>query len=44
MRTAGPRDRARAVEQVRTTPSGKTIADFGQNLVGRVRITVSGPP
>ncbi|UQS24765.1 glycoside hydrolase family 78 protein [Amycolatopsis thermalba] len=33
----------RAVEQVRTTPSGKTIVDFGQNLVGRVRITVSGP-
>ena len=23
-------------------PSGRTIADFGQNLVGRVRITVSG--
>jgi alpha-L-rhamnosidase len=26
-----------------TTPSGKTVVDFGQNLVGRVRIRVSGP-
>ncbi len=25
-----------------TSPSGKTILDFGQNLVGRLRITVSG--
>ncbi|MFE7794782.1 family 78 glycoside hydrolase catalytic domain [Streptomyces sp. NPDC057460] len=30
------------VERVLTTPSGKTILDFGQNLVGRVRITVTG--
>ena len=28
---------------VLTTPSGKTVVDFGQNLVGRVRITVEGP-
>ncbi|MGW1208319.1 family 78 glycoside hydrolase catalytic domain [Streptomyces sp. NPDC002499] len=26
-----------------TTPSGKTVLDFGQNLVGRLRIRVSGP-
>jgi alpha-L-rhamnosidase len=25
-----------------TSPSGRTIADFGQNLVGRVRLTVHG--
>ncbi|GAA0956876.1 glycoside hydrolase family 78 protein [Actinocorallia libanotica] len=25
-----------------TSPSGKTILDFGQNLVGKLRITVSG--
>jgi alpha-L-rhamnosidase len=25
------------------SPSGRTIVDFGQNLVGRVRITVAGP-
>ncbi|GAA3879863.1 family 78 glycoside hydrolase catalytic domain [Tessaracoccus defluvii] len=29
--------------EVITTPSGKTILDFGQNLVGRLRIRVSGP-
>ncbi|MFF4504272.1 family 78 glycoside hydrolase catalytic domain [Streptomyces sp. NPDC001401] len=28
---------------VLTTPSGKTVLDFGQNLVGRLRIRVSGP-
>ncbi|MFD4502999.1 family 78 glycoside hydrolase catalytic domain [Streptomyces sp. NPDC058457] len=28
---------------VLTTPSGKTVLDFGQNLVGRLRIHVSGP-
>ncbi|MFD7776470.1 family 78 glycoside hydrolase catalytic domain [Streptomyces sp. NPDC059753] len=33
----------RAVEQVLTTPSGGTVLDFGQNLVGRVRIHVTGP-
>lgn len=28
--------------EVLRSPSGKTILDFGQNLVGRLRITVSG--
>lgn len=28
---------------VSTTPSGRTILDFGQNLVGRLRIHVKGP-
>ncbi|MEV5177953.1 family 78 glycoside hydrolase catalytic domain, partial [Streptomyces flaveolus] len=32
----------RAVERVLTSPSGKTVLDFGQNLVGRVRIKVTG--
>lgn len=32
-----------AVNKVITSPSGKTILDFGQNLVGRLRITVDGP-
>lgn len=32
----------RAVQNVLTSPSGATIIDFGQNLVGRLRITVSG--
>ncbi|MFK4790886.1 family 78 glycoside hydrolase catalytic domain [Microbacterium sp. ZW T5_56] len=32
----------RAVQQVLTSPSGATILDFGQNLVGRLRLTVSG--
>ena len=27
---------------IRTSPSGRKIVDFGQNLVGRVRLTVSG--
>ncbi|MDU0328450.1 family 78 glycoside hydrolase catalytic domain [Microbacterium sp. KSW2-21] len=31
-----------AVKRVLTSPSGNTILDFGQNLVGRLRITVSG--
>jgi len=31
-----------AVAEVITTPSGKTVLDFGQNLVGRLRITVRG--
>ena len=26
----------------RTSPSGRTIVDFGQNLVGRLRLTVQG--
>lgn len=30
------------VREVITSPSGATILDFGQNLVGRLRITVSG--
>jgi alpha-L-rhamnosidase len=28
---------------VTTSPSGRTILDFGQNLVGRLRLTVQGP-
>jgi alpha-L-rhamnosidase len=37
----------RRTEEVRpvvvtTSPSGKTVVDFGQNLVGRLRITVNG--
>jgi alpha-L-rhamnosidase len=31
-----------AVKEVVTTPSGRTVVDFGQNLVGRLRIRVSG--
>lgn len=30
------------VAEVLTTPSGKTVLDFGQNLVGRLRFTVEG--
>ncbi|MFC3996759.1 family 78 glycoside hydrolase catalytic domain [Nocardiopsis sediminis] len=30
------------VAEVLTSPSGRTILDFGQNLVGRLRITVRG--
>ncbi len=30
------------VADVITTPSGETVLDFGQNLVGRLRITVRG--
>ncbi|WGT46341.1 alpha-L-rhamnosidase [Tessaracoccus lacteus] len=30
------------VQEVITSPSGRTILDFGQNLVGRLRITVRG--
>ena len=30
------------VQEVITTPSGRTVVDFGQNLVGRLRIRVSG--
>jgi alpha-L-rhamnosidase len=33
----------REVAEVLTTPSGKTVLDFGQNLVGWVRLTVTGP-
>jgi alpha-L-rhamnosidase len=28
---------------ITTSPSGRTLVDFGQNLVGRLRITVAGP-
>jgi len=31
-----------AVQSVSTSPSGATILDFGQNLVGRLRIRVTG--
>ena len=31
-----------AVQQVLTTPSGRTVLDFGQNLVGRLRVRVRG--
>jgi alpha-L-rhamnosidase len=32
----------RAAEAITTSPSGRTIVDFGQNVVGRVRLTVRG--
>jgi len=31
-----------AAREIITTPSGKTVIDFGQNLVGRLRLTVRG--
>ncbi|KAL3480410.1 bacterial alpha-L-rhamnosidase domain protein [Aspergillus californicus] len=31
-------------KQVIESPSGKTILDFGQNIVGWIRATVQGPP
>ena len=33
----------RAVEMVWTSPSGRTLIDFGQNLVGFIRVRVTGP-
>jgi alpha-L-rhamnosidase len=33
----------RPVERVWTSPSGRTLVDFGQNLVGFVRVRASGP-
>ena len=33
----------RPVERVWTSPSGKTLVDFGQNLVGFIRVRVAGP-
>ncbi|MFC5824752.1 family 78 glycoside hydrolase catalytic domain [Nonomuraea insulae] len=30
--------------EVLTSPSGRTILDFGQNIAGRLRIRVQGPP
>jgi alpha-L-rhamnosidase len=32
-----------AVREVITTPAGRTVLDFGQNLVGWLRFTVDGP-
>src|SRR5690606_18751393 len=32
-----------APQAIFQSPSGKTLVDFGQNLVGRVRLTVEGP-
>ncbi|MFC7374923.1 MULTISPECIES: family 78 glycoside hydrolase catalytic domain [unclassified Brachybacterium] len=37
------RHEARAPEKIWTSPSGKTLLDFGQNLVGWLRFTVTGP-
>ncbi|WP_222853334.1 alpha-L-rhamnosidase [Fodinicola acaciae] len=31
-----------AVTEISTSPSGKTLVDFGQNLVGWIRVTVQG--
>ena len=31
------------VREVITSPSGRTVLDFGQNLVGRLRLDVDGP-
>ncbi|KAI1319255.1 glycoside hydrolase family 78 protein [Xylariaceae sp. FL0255] len=31
------------IQQILQTPSGKTVLDFGQNLVGWLRLTVAGP-
>ncbi len=44
-RTSPPvvRHSERAVEKIWTSPSGKTLVDFGQNLVGFLRVKVSGP-
>lgn len=43
-RTGPPVRRTELLEPVAvtTSPSGRTLVDFGQNLVGRVRLTVSG--
>jgi alpha-L-rhamnosidase len=32
-----------APQQITTSPSGMTVIDFGQNLVGRLRIRLDGP-
>lgn len=37
------RQESRRPERIWTSPSGKTLVDFGQNLVGWLRFTVSGP-
>ena len=36
------RERLRPVAILKT-PSGQTVVDFGQNIAGRVRLTISGP-
>lgn len=44
--TGPPVRRTQEVAPVAVTlsPSGRTIVDFGQNLVGRLRVTVTGDP
>ena len=37
------RHESRRPEKIWTSPSGKTLLDFGQNLVGWLRFTVTGP-
>ncbi|WP_435251426.1 family 78 glycoside hydrolase catalytic domain [Streptomyces tendae] len=37
------RTRTVPVQEVLTTPGGRTVVDFGQNLVGRLRLRVTGP-
>lgn len=37
------RHETRRPEKIWTSPSGKTLLDFGQNLVGWLRFTVTGP-
>ncbi|WP_326839426.1 family 78 glycoside hydrolase catalytic domain [Streptomyces olivaceus] len=37
------RVRTVAVREATTTPAGRTLLDFGENLVGRLRLTVTGP-
>ncbi|MGP9536381.1 family 78 glycoside hydrolase catalytic domain [Brachybacterium sp. AOP43-C2-M15] len=37
------RHESRRPERIWTSPSGKTLLDFGQNLVGWLRFTVTGP-
>ncbi len=46
--TDSPAEPIRRVEElapvgILTTPAGKTVVDFGQNLSGRVRLTVTAP-
>ena len=40
-RCGSPRRSSRSTTT--TSPSGRTIVDFGQNLVGRLRVTADGP-
>lgn len=41
-----PVRRQQTLEPVKTwtSPAGRTLVDFGQNIVGWVRVTVTGPP